>query len=423
MRKTQILMAVAMVCMMAVQMAAQTADEVVSISGTVRDRDTRTKVVGANVFLPGTGVGTVTNADGQFRLKVSAADMARGVEVSNVGYLNSRLSPEALSSGKPVNVWLIPAVNQINEVYIYGGPARQLVEDALRRVAANYPAEPDMLRMFYREVLQKGHRYVGISEAMMNVYKSDYGRRDVGRDRVQLIRGRRLLAQKADTVAVKVKGGPNLAVLVDIVKNPDALLSGEMMDYYEFRQAPSVMLDDRLHYVVDFVPKMHPGYALFEGRIYIDSRSMALTRAEYNLDMSRTDQATAAVLYKKPAGLRFRPYEVSFVVGYRQVGERSCLNYVRNVMRFRCDWHRRLFSSVYTACSEMVVVDREQNPQEGIRWRDSFTADRVFTDAVGGYTDVDYWRDYNIIRPTESLENAVRKLMAPGRSAAGGGNP
>lgn len=384
----------------------------VSITGVVRDRDTRGRMESANVFLPGTNIGTVTNADGLFTLKIRRADITSGLEVSSPGYLNTHLTSEMLakSGSKSLTVWLVPAVNQLGEVYIYGGPARQIVEEALRKIPDNYSAKPNMLHVFYREIIQKGHRYMGISEAMMNVYKSDYSRRDVTRDRVQVLRGRRLLSQKADTLAVKVKGGPNLSVLVDVMKNPDALFSRETLDYYDYRQLPSVMIDDRIHYVVAFSPRMHPGYALHEGRLYIDSQRMSLTRAEYALDLSNLEQATSTVLYRKPAGLRFRPYEVSFVVSYRQYGGVTCLNYVRNVMRFKCDWKRRLFSSVYTACSEMVVVDRDDSPSESIRWRDSFSDSRIFSDEVTSYWDEDYWHDYNIIEPTESLENAVKRL-------------
>jgi hypothetical protein len=58
----------------------------------------------------------------------------------------------------------------------------------------------------------------------------------------------------------------------------------------------------------------------------------------------------------------------------------------------------------------MVVVDRDDSPSESIRWRDSFSDSRIFSDEVTSYWDEDYWHDYNIIEPTESLENAVKRL-------------
>lgn len=79
-------------------------------------------------------------------------------------------------------------------------------------------------------------------------------------------------------------------------------------------------------------------------------------------------------------------------------------------MRFKCDWKKRLFSSTFTTYSEMVMVDREEEGVESIKYKDAFKQRQVFYDAVNEYWDEDFWKDYNIIEPTESLESAVNKL-------------
>ena len=101
---------------------------------------------------------------------------------------------------------------------------------------------------------------------------------------------------------------------------------------------------------------------------------------------------------------------MNFLITYRQQGKETCLNYIRNEIRFKCDWKRRLFPSSYTARSEMVVVEREEYPERVIARRDAFKSKQIFYDVVKEYWNEDYWKDYNIIEPTESLENAVKKL-------------
>ena len=63
--------------------------------------------------------------------------------------------------------------------------------------------------------------------------------------------------------------------------------------------------------------------------------SLSLTRAEFALDLSDRTKATAAILHKKPTGLRFRPQEVSFPVTYRQQNGLACLPYIRNDTRLK----------------------------------------------------------------------------------------
>ncbi len=384
-----------------------------TVSGVVRDKESRKKLENVAVSLVGTPIGTVTNAEGVFSLKIPHIDTIPQLELSHIGYMNARFSASAPegSNNMHATILMIPIALQLNEVVAYGNTARRIVEEALERIPKNYPSGESMTSAFYRETVQKGHRYISISEAMLDVYKTSYRQRTTDRDKVQIDKARRLLSQKqSDTLGVKVVGGPNLPLFMDVVKNAYALFDEETLDYYSFVQEPSVFIDDRLQYVISFRPRVKLDYALYVGRVFIDREHLAFTRAEFELDLSDRERAVAAILYKKPLGLRFRPQKVSFLITYRQHDGVTCLNYICNEMCFKCDWKRRLFSSSYVARSEMVAVDREEHPERVIARRDAFKPYQVFYDIVKEYWSEDFWKDYNIIEPTESLEDAVKKL-------------
>lgn len=384
-----------------------------TVSGVVRDKENRKKLENVAVSLVGTPIGTVTNAEGVFSLKIPHMDTIPQLELSHIGYMNARFSASAPegSNNMHATILMIPIALQLNEVVAYGNSARRIVEEALERIPKNYPSGESMTSAFYRETVQKGHRYISISEAMLDVYKTSYRQRTSDRDKVQIDKARRLLSQKqSDTLGVKVVGGPNLPLFMDVVKNAYALFDEETLDYYSFVQEPSVFIDDRLQYVISFRPRVKLDYALYVGRVFIDREHLAFTRAEFELDLSDRERAVAAILYKKPLGLRFRPQKVSFLITYRQHDGVTCLNYICNEMCFKCDWKRRLFSSSYVARSEMVAVDREEHPERVIARRDAFKPYQVFYDIVKEYWSEDFWKDYNIIEPTESLEDAVKKL-------------
>ena len=384
-----------------------------TVSGVVRDKESRKKLENVAVSLVGTPIGTVTNAEGVFSLKIPHMDTIPQLELSHIGYMNARFSASAPegSNNMYATILMIPIALQLNEVVAYGNSARRIVEEALERIPKNYPSGESMTSAFYRETVQKGHRYISISEAMLDVYKTSYRQRTTDRDKVQIDKARRLLSQKqSDTLGVKVVGGPNLPLFMDVVKNAYALFDEETLDYYSFVQEPSVFIDDRLQYVISFRPRVKLDYALYVGRVFIDRENLAFMRAEFELDRSDRERAIAAILYKKPLGLRFRPLKVSFLITYRQHDGVTCLNYICNEMCFKCDWKRRLFSSSYVARSEMVAVDREEHPERVIARRDAFKPYQVFYDIVKEYWSEDFWKDYNIIEPTESLEDAVKKL-------------
>ena len=382
------------------------------MTGIVKDKETRRALANVNIAVRGTNIGTVTNADGVFSLKVSKEELSGGVVVSHLGYQNVTVSAETLTDERrrPV-VWLTPTTMTLDMLNVYGGSPLALVEQAIRRVSQNYASDTHLFSAFYRETIQKRNRYIGVSEAVADVYKTDYGMRDVSHDRVQILKGRRLESQKrSDTLAVKIAGGPNLPLYLDVAKNDAELLSLDMIHCYRFQMQFPVSIDDRMQYVVAFEPRIVLDEPLYYGLLYIDQQTLTISHAEFHLDLRDKEKAVRRILRKKPHGLRFKPVEVSYLVTYRYQDGRSYLNYLRNVMRFKCDWKKRLFSSTFTTTTEMVMVDRIDRPQERIRLKDAFGQRDVFYDVVDEYWNEDFWRDYNIIEPTESLESAVKKL-------------
>ena len=70
-------------------------DEFITVSGVVKDKQTRKTLEYVNISIPGTNVGTITNNDGEFSIKVKNGLHARQVEVSHIGYLNGLIQSQA----------------------------------------------------------------------------------------------------------------------------------------------------------------------------------------------------------------------------------------------------------------------------------------------------------------------------------------
>lgn len=390
--------------------AQEEAGNYITVSGVVKNQQTKKRLEYVNISVPGSNVGTVTNADGEFSLKIQNSLSAEKVEVSHLGYFNNQI----VLTGKDIEnytVLLTPYANLLDEVIIHARDPRLLVEEAIKKIPANYNPKASMLTGFYRETVQKGRRYINLSEAVIDIYKTPYTQR-VDHDRVQIYKGRKLLSpKKSDTLAVKLLGGPNMSIYVDIVKNPDILFDMESLPYYNFRMEEATSLDNRPQYVISFEPRMILPYALYYGKLYIDKERLSFTRAEFNLSMDDKNKAIQAILRKKPFGLRFKPVEVSYLINYKQREDGlTYLSYIRNGVRFKCDWKRKLFSTNYTILSEMVVTDSKEENITNIPYKMAFKQSHSLSDKVSDFADEDYWEDFNIIEPTESLENAVNKL-------------
>ena len=377
-----------------------------TVRGSVVDALSGKALESVHVSVPDRHYATVTNADGVFVIK---SDRAIGTLVfSYVGY---KTVYQRVGDGE-MKVRLSPESIQLAEAMIISADPLEVIRSAIYEITDNYSPQAELLECFYRETIRKGSRYTYISEAVARMYKNSY-RGGFHSDRTALEKSRVLLSQrKRDTLSVKVQGGPTIAMTFDLVKNRDVFLNEEDLDLYEFKMESPTYIEDRLQFVISFQPKYAYGveYALYSGTLYIDTESLAFSRMEMSLDMSDKTKATRVMLVRKPIALRFTPREMSLVINYHR-GEdgKWRIGYFRSTMRFNCDWRRRLFQTTYTSVNELVVTNLRE-PVEPIDRKDMFKVTDVMEDKAAEFMDPDFWADYNIIEPSESLEHAIGRL-------------
>lgn len=377
------------------------------VSGTVTDAATGSPITGVSITTEGLSV--VTNEDGFFTLK--SEKTPTDIFVTHVGYHSLRL-PLGGHPTENMKIRLTPTVIQLDEVVVTSDNPRDLVMAAIAKIGRNYSQKPELYHCFYRETAMKRQHYISVAEGVIDMYKTGY-RRGTLRDRVAINKGRRLLSTKqSDTLGVKVLGGPVAPVELDLPKNTDILLTAEELQLYDLKMEQPTVIGDRHQYVVGIKPRADVPYALYNGRLYIDQETLAFTRAELSLDMSDRDKATRAMLVRKPAGVRFRPKEMSLVVDYRPGADGVMrMSYIRTTFRFNCDWKRRLLATSFAAFCEMAVTSTNTSDIQPISGRESFDQRDAFFDKVDYFRDPTFWQDYNIIEPSVTLDKAVNRLL------------
>ncbi len=376
----------------------------VRISGTVTDRSSNRKLENVSITIQGTNISTVTNADGFFLLKLK--HRPQSITVSCIGYASENITI-ADDRTENIRIKMLPTGITLPELNVWLNEPEALVMMAIERRDINFVQTREMHTSFYRETLQKGNRYIDISEAILSTCKRGYDRGITG-DRVKIKHGRRIMSQRNDdTLSVQILGGPNTPVWLDVVKNENILFEDMRHSCYTFNMELPEVLDGKTQIVIAFAPYLIVEWPLYRGKIYLDKQSLAFTRIEMELDMSDRAKATRVMLYKKPASLRFRPLEMSTVINYHD----GRINYMKTVFRFKCDWKRKLFSRTYRCTSEMVVTDFETNYEgPNIEAKERFGDREAFIKTLKRFSDASFWDDYNIIEPTESLEKAILKI-------------
>lgn len=380
-----------------------------TINGVVQDARNNKGIAFASVYIPGTTIGTVANLDGEFTIKIQKTLDVDHFSISHLGYHVAEFPvKENLGYGKIFT--LQPHSVDLPEVTIRPSDPLELVKSAIDKIDENYPLEPHKLTGFYREAIRQRRDYVSISEAIVDIYQAPYAY-SYESDRMKIVRGRKSGdVKKADTLIVKLQGGPHVSMLLDIVKNPSIILSRETLIYYDYEFLDVVKIDGETNYVIGFEPKLVLPFPLYEGRLYISVENLAFTMAEFSLDLSNKRKAAPNFILKRPAGLRFTPLNTNYLVTYKEIDGKYHVNYVRSELEFFADWRRRIFRTNFNVMAEMAITERQSENVSRMPARESFRPNTILSDMVPVYFEDEFWGEYNYIEPEESIESAIQKI-------------
>ncbi|HEX2975456.1 MAG TPA: carboxypeptidase-like regulatory domain-containing protein [Bacteroidales bacterium] len=378
------------------------------IKGKVVDAENGSPLVFATVAVKESNVAIITNIDGEFTLKLFPGS-SKNLEVSFLGYKNKTISIDDLKQGKNV-IRMEAAPIPIKEVVVKPFNPEQIVATAIDRIPKNYETEPNLMTSFYRETIKKNRTYVSIGEAVVEVFKAPYAN-DVRFDGARIYKGRKSSdVEKMDTVLFKLQGGPVTALQLDIAKNCESVLTRDAMKYYNYSISGIVQIDDKPHYVVDFVQKPDVNEPLFMGSLYIDMDSYAISEAEFGFNLANKELASSIFIRKKPLGMEVTPEVATYRTKYREQNGKWHFEYSRAEVKFKVNWRKKLFNTYYTTMSELAVTDRTDQEVIKFAGKDKIKYNDVFSEKVTAFTDPNYWGDYNVIEPDQSIESAIRRL-------------
>ena len=378
--------------------------------GKVVDAQTNKALPFATIEALGSNTATVTNIDGEFTIKIERNADVSQLKISYIGFQNKILDLANFTGKSAYTVELDQSSIQLKQVTIRPKDAMELIADVLANIRANYSEQPMMMRGFYRETIQRGRNYVSISEAIIDVYKGSYSN-EYQVDQVKLFKGRKSAdVEKMDTVLFKVQGGPNTTILMDVVKNPYILLSEEYMNIYDFRLTDVITIDDRLHYVISFNQKEYVDDPYYKGRLYIEMDKLAISEAEFELNVENQDQAARLFIQRKPMGMSILPERAAYRAKYTIEENRWYFSYARAEVKFKVNWKKKLFNTTYSTMSELAITDRTYEGIEKFAGKERFRSNDVLNEKVYIFFDQGFWEGYNVIEPDQSIESAIRRL-------------
>jgi hypothetical protein len=382
-----------------------------TIKGKLVDSESNLPLVFATVAISDANVAVITNIDGEFTIKIGPELASNNLEITFLGYKNKVVPISSMRDNGYKNIIALdPAPIPIREIIIKPIDPVEIVTQAITRISKNYESEPNQMTAFYRETIRKNRTYVSIGEAVVEIFKAPYNN-SLRYDAARIYKGRKSTdVEKMDTILFKLQGGPVSSLELDIAKNTEAILTLDAMKYYDYSLSSVIEIDGKPNYVIEFKQKPTVDIPLFMGDLYINMETYAITEAEFGFNLSDKAAATSIFIRKKPLGMEVTPEIATYRVKYREQDGKMYFEYSRAEVKFKVNWKRKLFNTYYTTMGEIAVTDRTNQEVVKFAGKEKLKFSDVFSDKVTAFADPDFWGEYNIIEPDQSIESAIRKL-------------
>ncbi len=377
-------------------------------NGSVIDTKTKKPLEFASISVNGTNIATITNLDGKFLLKVPASDLNKSVTISYLGYKNRVIRLQDFSEN--IVIKMEESYVNLPNVSLVSSDPVFILKKVLKNRDVNYTNKSLIMNAFYRESIKKRRKYASLSEAVIEIYKQPH--HVVTKDQVKLYKSRKSTDyRKIDTLVIKLQGGPYNNINMDLIKNKDLLFTEDFFDLYNFTLDKTINLDNKPAFVINFVQKSSVVEPLFKGKLYIDANSYALTKAIFSLNLENLKKASKYFVKKKPSKADVIPVHTKYIVDYRNNNGKWYYNYGRIELSFKIKWDKKVFNSMYHLIIEMAITDWKLNKdRKTLKNKEKLKHNVIINDRASGFSDPEFWGDYNVIEPDKSIENAIRKI-------------
>lgn len=352
------------------------------VEGTVVDSDTNKPILFAHIRVIGYSIGTVSNLEGDFKLKLERYSYSNGMlAVSCIGYDSDTIRIDKLVN-KTMILRLKPSKLLLKEVTITADQPEDIVRKAAKSIKNNYVMIPTNSEGFYRQTLTSSkYDQIYLAEAVLNFQKESYDERHT-RGLVKVIKSRAINFHDIDTLRrVKFYGGAHQVHYRDFVMNRDDVL--KKFKKYNYQLVNIIIRNGIQVFEINFTPLNKTSGKT--GTLYIDE-----------------NYVIESVVYKdlsKVGSLGFEKTKSDLQIDYMKFNGRYYLRSIRNEM----EGYDKLLRDTIFGTTEFITTYIDTTYAKPIPYQERLQFEDVFVDKIE-ILDTTFWSDYNIIEPNNYSE-------------------
>jgi hypothetical protein len=380
------------------------------LSGKIIDSKKGDPIKYASFSLLNYPIGTISNEDGEFLLKIHPDHILDTIVISCMAY-SQILKPANLILDEDIFV-MNPISIKIKEVKVTATTPEDLLENIRKNYAANYSNSSRLMTAFYRETVKQNDEYINVSEAVLELLKAPYSNA-LKNDVIRLTKGRKSPdVQPFKWINFKLQGGPFTMTKLDVVKTTERFIDPDYEKLYKYNISKVIWYNNHPVYVLTFEPLSASGYPEYEGEMYVHRETFAIVHARFKLAKKSLWESESTLIKKKPKGVKARPTFVEYKVNYQNFNGKWYFATAQASVKIKIRSKRDRLNSEFHSTSDLLVTDIQNTTLKRFPRTEALKRGDVFVEMIDHY-DEQFWENYNTIKPDEDLRNAFKSSMKP----------
>ena len=447
------------------------AQDFLRIKGTVLEEGTNEIIPFVTVQIKGEALGTITEEDGKFAVRIPKIYAQDTLIFSCVGYLKKEVLVADLKEDFDNEIVLEVFVAELDEVTVERGRERdpvKVLKKALRKIKSNYPKKTFTFDAYYRERIVENGVTVKFADAATTFQQSGYdgkrfrqgiggnsivinfrtgqglglltggglfgigawgerlhdhfGHRTHKDDRVKIYDSRASLNLSKENMEANIEGGPLSTLSKDLVRYIAHFMNKKEFKKYKYELFELPDDDGNWFYVVRFKPVKPP--STLEKIRAMQEKNKRISRTDILSGAIYIDQDSYAITrisYSVEQDYRrhicnlqehnIKHYGYAVDVSYRQVGKRWQIDKIKRVDEFIFKDTIKQITTPYATITEINALDKPASLRD-IPIRESFAnLDANFLYDYPLEYNKPFWDDYEQKVPIAQLDAQLRSDM------------
>jgi hypothetical protein len=382
--------------------AAQT----ITLSGKVTNKDTGEALEFASISLKGKPIGMISNAQGEFDFHLLSEFKNEIVVVSMLGFRNFEASAGSLNEVGFIYIQLEPSTMLLPVVIVKdslrGG---DILKIALSRIDENFPNEPFILDVFYRDVRKIAGTYISLLEAAVQIYDEDYREprnKDKLREQVKLLEIRQSLNYESKFTSFFDRDN----LLKDLLLNNNIryrLIPDQEEVFEVTKREKDSFYNGHSIFVVSFQVNYEGEYFV---RLFINKEDFSIIRIENNATGFNK-------VIEKKRGLISRFIGTEKIIEFKNFGGKMYLNFIK--MTSKINWYDAQTNDLKfeSELFQQLLVNKV-NPEPTERIASTESMKKYGLQYQNYKYDKKFWDSYNVIKRTPLDKQIIADLEKAG---------